>query len=111
MGWLGSGKVIGIDAERFERLEGRVAECAEVLGENRDSPDPVALRRVAQALRAKAEALARLGRRAECIAIWDEMVARFADAPPWGSNRSGGGARPASKNARRRRRPDRAHRL
>lgn len=49
-----------------------------MLVEERDSPDPVARRRVAEALRAKARALAKLGRYEELVGVWDEMLVRFA---------------------------------
>jgi tetratricopeptide (TPR) repeat protein len=76
-----------VDAERLDRLRARVAECDEVVAENRDSPDPVAQRRLREALWAKGAALAELGRHAEGVEVWDEMLAQFADDPQDGDER------------------------
>lgn len=70
-----------MEADSVDRLEAIVAESEAVLVEERNSPDPVARRRVAEALRAKARALAKLGRYEERAAVWDEMIVRFAEEP------------------------------
>jgi tetratricopeptide (TPR) repeat protein len=69
------------DAER-DRLLAIVVASDEVILDEGDSPDPVAERRVTQALRAKGRALGDLERYAERVLVWEEILARLADNPP-----------------------------
>jgi len=61
-----------MDPELADRLRAVVTESDEVLAEEIGSADPVARRREADALRAKAHALRRLERHQESVAAWDE---------------------------------------
>jgi tetratricopeptide (TPR) repeat protein len=68
--------------DAVDRLVAKVGECDQVLAECDTSPDPVARRRVATALVAKAGALGELGRHVDCARVWEEASVRFADEPP-----------------------------
>jgi tetratricopeptide (TPR) repeat protein len=59
-----------------ERLLAQIRGCDEILSEDGDSEDPVALRRVAESLVRKAAALRQLGRREEAIVVWAELASR-----------------------------------
>lgn len=57
-----------------------------VVSEEGDSEDPVASRRVAEALARKASALNKLGRLDQAVNVWDELIRRYDEEPsPRGS--------------------------
>lgn len=81
----GPGKNVAMDSELVDRLRTQISESEEVLAEEKWSADPVARRRVSEALRVKAQALGRLGRHRESVEAWDELVslrAQEAESEP-----------------------------
>jgi tetratricopeptide (TPR) repeat protein len=60
-----------------ERLLAVVQTSDTVLSEDGDSEDPVASRRVAEALARKASALRGLGRVEQAVDVWDELIDRY----------------------------------
>jgi tetratricopeptide (TPR) repeat protein len=70
-----------MDASVRERLLSVIESSDSVLLEDGDSSDPVASRRVAEALARKGQALRKLGRFEDAVAIWDELIVRFGDEP------------------------------
>jgi tetratricopeptide (TPR) repeat protein len=79
---LDRGKLWCVDAAGRERLLSVIQSSDSVLLEDGDSPDPVASRRVAEALARKAQALRKLDRLEDAVAVWDELIVRFGDEPP-----------------------------
>jgi tetratricopeptide (TPR) repeat protein len=78
-----------VEADVAARLRARVVELDAVLAEERDSPDPVARRRVVEALVAKARALRKLGCYEDSVEVWEELFIGFAEEPPGGDPRFG----------------------
>jgi tetratricopeptide (TPR) repeat protein len=70
-----------VDASARERLSSVIESSDAVLAEDGESPDPVASRRVAEALLRKGQALRKLGRFEDAVAVWDDLVARFGEEP------------------------------
>jgi tetratricopeptide (TPR) repeat protein len=64
-----------------EALEAQLSEADLVLEREADSPEPER-DRIALALADKADALSRLRRRDESVAVWDELWERFSSDPP-----------------------------
>jgi tetratricopeptide (TPR) repeat protein len=64
-----------------DRLVSVIQDSDLVLAEDGDSEDPVAARRVAEALARKATALRRLERFEESVTVWDELVVRYRNEP------------------------------
>jgi len=61
-----------------ERWLGRLTESEEQLAEFSDSPDPVAQRKIVEALYTKGRALSQLSRSSEALDVWDELLRRLA---------------------------------
>jgi len=82
-----SGKLFRVDVSASERLLSVIDSSDAVLAEDGDSPDPVASRRVAEALVRKGKALRRWGRFEDAVAVWNDLVLRFDEEPlsaaPW----------------------------
>jgi len=64
-----------------ERLLSVIESSDSVLLEDGDSLDPVASRRVGDALARKGQALRELGRYEDAVAVWDEQIVRFGEEP------------------------------
>jgi hypothetical protein len=64
-----------------ERLLSVIEDSDSLLAEDGDSEDPVASRRVAEALARKATALRRLERFEESVTVWDDLVIRYGKEP------------------------------
>jgi tetratricopeptide (TPR) repeat protein len=78
---LDRGKLCCVDASVRERLLSVIESSDSVLMEDGDSLDPVASRRVADALARKGQALRELGRFEDAVAVWDEQIVRFGEEP------------------------------
>jgi hypothetical protein len=77
-----------ISPEESARLHDVITACDAVLAEHADSPDPVALRRVEDALYDKGQALKDLGEFEQSLVTWERLLALLeepdhADAPPF----------------------------
>ncbi len=70
-----------MEEDARSRLNERVEECDAVIRVDWDSADPVARRRVSEALREKAAALGALGHFEARVAVWDATIARQAEEP------------------------------
>lgn len=73
-----------MDDDERERLEAVIAASDEIVDADGGWADPVAQRRVMDALLRKAGALGKLGRYDGRIGVWDEMTRVFEDDPPPG---------------------------
>jgi hypothetical protein len=74
--------------ETEDRLLETLQASEDILDDLGDSDDPVAQREVLDALLKKGDALAKLGRFAESVEVWDEVVTRCADGAPAGRTRA-----------------------
>jgi hypothetical protein len=70
-----------VERDARDRLKEQIEECDAVIRDEGNSADPVARRRVTEALRAKAMALGELGRYEGRVAVWDALIARHAEGP------------------------------
>jgi hypothetical protein len=56
-----------------EPMADQLAECEAIIAETRDSEDPVARRRLIEALAREGSTLSKAGRHRDSLAVWDEL--------------------------------------